>query len=232
MQSIEVLQEVLYQAHLNHHEQKQNVILAPDSCQIHTNLSYNKDFYCFAGPTMTKLCNWSECVIYLNSYKFKSSEPIIFAIGKAAIFKDDEVLEEALSTKDIESSKAKALGRKVVGFDEQVWSRESLWISDLTLLQKALQNDDVMKELLSTGSRVIVEAAKHDLIWGAGLGAVEVCNSRQEYPWKGRNELGNSWARVRKFLVNTFEANPSKSSDIDLSKLTSIENINLFFTWF
>ncbi|KAJ3065437.1 hypothetical protein HDU98_011204 [Podochytrium sp. JEL0797] len=100
-------------------------------------------------------------------------------------------------------SVAKALGRRVQDFDAAVWAIDSLWISDLVLLIKVLNNAGVLRELLQTRDLMICEASPRDTLWGIGVGAknTDVCLHPQK--WRGRNELGKSWMRVRDYLLAT-----------------------------
>ena len=66
---------------------------------------------------VTKACfsQWYESPFEQNGILFKTAEHYMM-FEKAKLFKNDQLLEEIVNAKD--PGKAKALGRKVVGFDE------------------------------------------------------------------------------------------------------------------
>ncbi|KAI8911161.1 hypothetical protein EDD86DRAFT_134090 [Gorgonomyces haynaldii] len=164
-------------------------------------LAYNDNRYCFTGPSKTKLDNWSPCHLKLQGVDMGTSEQAIFLVGKAGIFGDKETLTLGLS-QIWTPKKAKMMGRDVKGFDPETWATESLWISDLVLLMKALQDEECLKELMSTGKRQIAEASRFDKLWGVG------CESKnalvKDWPQDG-NQLGKSWMRVRDYIQKTLE---------------------------
>jgi ribA/ribD-fused uncharacterized protein len=129
---------------------------------------------------------WSGHPFVVDGVRYATAEHFMMA-GKARLFGDAPMLDEILQAKSPAS--AKALGRKVAGFDEQTW-RKGRW--DIVVqgnTAKFGQHDDLRAFLLNTGDRVLVEASPFDRIWGIGMAAK---NSAVENPsqWKGLNLLG------------------------------------------
>ncbi|KAJ3015132.1 UNVERIFIED_CONTAM: hypothetical protein HDU68_012872 [Siphonaria sp. JEL0065] len=184
-------------------------------------VSYNSYVYAFQVHTTIPQSENS-------TGQFNSSETIIFAAAKAALFHDTETLATILADPSMSPKDAKALGRIVSNFDPDVWAKESLWISDLTLLIKALFNPTMMQELLSTRGMLICEASPRDVIWGIGAPAKQVRVALVPRDWKGRNELGKSLARVRDYLLRVLEAEMVG----DVAFLVDREKVVLFFSWF
>lgn len=91
---------------------------------------------------------------------------------------------------------AKALGRNVRGFDEQVWLQHRYDIVVRANQAKFSQNPSLNEYLLQTGSRVIVEASPVDSIWGIGL-AQDHADVNNPNLWKGLNLLGFALMQVR-----------------------------------
>ncbi|KAJ3096640.1 Infection Response protein [Physocladia obscura] len=193
-------------------------------------ISYNSYVYAFSGAAQSTLSNWYPCRINIKSHVFSTSETVIFAACKAALFNDAVTLAAVLQDARMSPRDAKAIGRTVSGFDAETWMRESRWISDLVLFIKCIGNEAVLVELMKTrGMDWICEASTHDRVWGVGAGAknTEICLNPQN--WKGANELGHSWIRVRQYLERVLESGDNDNID---EFLVDQDKVNLFFSWF
>ena len=95
---------------------------------------------------------------------------------------------------------AKAIGREVRNFDQQVWERHRFDIVVEGNLGKFGQHEALKEFLLGTSDRILVEASPVDRIWGIGLAAD---NADAENPnlWKGLNLLGFALMEVRNRLT-------------------------------
>lgn len=120
--------------------------------------------------------------------------------GKARLFGDLETLEEIL--KATEPKTAKALGRKVRGFDDQLWKANARRIVTEGNLAKFGQNESLKAFLIGTGSQVLVEASPSDRIWGIGLGASDP-RANDPATWLGTNLLGFALMDVREALARS-----------------------------
>ena len=116
---------------------------------------------------------------------------------KAALFEDEEHREQILVAGS--PGAAKALGRKVRGFDDKRWREKRTEIVVRGNLAKFSQHVSLREHLLRTGNAVLVEAAPRDQIWGIGLGAK---NAKANDPaqWRGQNLLGFALMEVRSSL--------------------------------
>ena len=124
---------------------------------------------------------------------------------KARLFGDDEVREKIATA--VGPGKAKALGRQVHGFREEVWVEHRFGIVVTGNHAKFSQNEELRSYLVTTGTKVLVEASPGDRIWGIGMGKD---NERATDPmrWRGLNLLGFALMEVRAHL---FES-PSRTS--------------------
>ena len=113
---------------------------------------------------------------------------------KARLFGDQMIRESILNART--PRKAKSLGRKVSGFDENVWSQHRFDIVVAGNRGKFSQNEQLGEFLRCTGSKVLVEASARDRIWGIGMDEnnVNVENPRER---KGLNLLGFAVMEVR-----------------------------------
>jgi ribA/ribD-fused uncharacterized protein len=64
---------------------------------------------------------------------------------------------------------------------------------------KFAQNDELRRYLLSTGSRVLVEASPLDRVWGIGLAEDDQWATAPSR-WRGKNLLGLALLKVRERL--------------------------------
>ena len=75
-------------------------------------------------------------------------------------------------------AQAKEIRRQVSPFDENVWKIERYNALYQTVLIKFQQSKDLLKLLLETGNRYVVEAADYDPIFGIGLSKFNSSKSR------------------------------------------------------
>jgi len=121
------------------------------------------------------------------------SEKAIMAT-KAALMGDLEILQSINDADDPKS--CKALGRGVRGFDEELWQLHLEETAFEVVRQKFAADRSAQKVLLSTGDKILAEAAPNDCIWGIGL---SLRDARVKCPeeWRGRNILGYALMRAR-----------------------------------
>lgn len=91
---------------------------------------------------------------------------------------------------------AKAAGRTVRDFDDDVWARKRFEIVVRGSTHKFAAHLDLREYLLRTGSRVLVEASPRDRLWGIGMGARNE-NAENPAAWRGLNLLGFALMEAR-----------------------------------
>lgn len=116
---------------------------------------------------------------------------------KAVMFGDIANASRIMQEKD--PRKQKQLGRKVEGFIKEEWDKAAIGIVTKGNIAKFEQNPGLLKELLATGNKVIVEASPKDPIWGIGLDEYDALRTPQS-EWKGTNWLGISLMAARTHL--------------------------------
>lgn len=151
-----------------------------------------------------------------KSFECWFSEASIMAC-KAALFGDKETFDKILKAQ--RPGQAKALGRQVQGFDDNVWLKHVEETAYEVVLQKFRSDTRLATVLLKTGNAVIVEAAPDDRIWGVGLPKSDprVYDPEQ---WQGRNILGFALMKAREALKSPVVATdePSKEESAESSK--------------
>lgn len=141
----------------------------------------------------TYLSNWYKCSFKDGQFSYPSSEAYLMA-HKALLFGDTASANKIVKTSD--PKEQKALGRLVKGFNEALWNQHKFNIMVQGLLLKFEQNEGLKKQLLATGTKILVEGSPHDKIWGVGLHYNDelILNEKN---WKGENLLGKALMEVR-----------------------------------
>lgn len=124
---------------------------------------------------------------------------------KAALFSDTATLElilEENTNPDTNPGVIKALGRKVMPFDQDEWVAHREEIVYLGSMHKFEQNEELKKTLLETGELILVEASPLDRIWGIGFGEKRAMEVTERW---GLNLLGKALMRSREELLKKQE---------------------------
>lgn len=131
-----------------------------------------------------------------NGLKFFNAEQFMM-YHKAKLFNDSEIMEKII--KETNPRAIKEYGRQVKNYIDDIWvdAREEVVI--LGNYYKFTQNDRILKELMSSIGKELVEASPVDRIWGIGLSEHdEKCLDKSK--WRGLNLLGNCLMKVREVL--------------------------------
>jgi ribA/ribD-fused uncharacterized protein len=147
-----------------------------------------------AGPHM--LSQWWPSPFEVEGVTYATAEHYMMA-EKARLFGDEELRQQILIAPH--PNAAKGLGRRVMGYDQDVWEtcRYSIVVSGN--LAKFSSDPGLTDYLLSTGERVLVEASPLDRVWGIGLTADDPRVTQPEH-WQGLNLLGFALMEVRQQL--------------------------------
>jgi ribA/ribD-fused uncharacterized protein len=140
---------------------------------------------------LTKIQSPEGCA--LPNFTFNCSEQL-FMMEKALFFNDYEAAFFMAACEN--GGSVKAIGRKVLNFDEKAWYDVSYEKMLMACKAKFAQNAVLAEQLKATGERIIVEASPTDLIWGVGLHEDDplILNERN---WRGENRLGRVLMEVR-----------------------------------
>jgi ribA/ribD-fused uncharacterized protein len=130
--------------------------------------------------------NMSEHRIDIDGSTYPTVEHYFQAM-KAKEFKDDEIYEKLLKAKSAKA--AKALGKKVKGFEKEVWDAKKDGIMQVGIRTKFVQHPELRKQLQETGDRIIGEADARNTYWGIGT---SMTSEKAKHPtkWRGQNRIG------------------------------------------
>jgi len=136
---------------------------------------------------------WFQADFEVDGIKFNCAEQYMM-YKKALTFNDVEIAKKIMN--EPQPNNQKALGRKVSNFDVETWERVAKDVVYKGNYAKFTQNTHLLKELMSTGDRIIVEASPVDKIWGIGMHENDEGVENQEN-WKGKNWLGEVLTKLR-----------------------------------
>jgi len=143
----------------------------------------------YGGP----FSQWAACKFTARNVVFNCAEQYMMAM-KASVMEDDETAEKIM--KSFNPKEQKKLGRQVKNFDAARWDRLKYDIVLKGNFYKFRQNPGLMRHLMDTEDKIIVEASPYDRIWGIGLG-MEDKRIYDESQWQGENLLGKVLMEVR-----------------------------------
>lgn len=149
-----------------------------------------------AGVGDWVLSQWWEAPFTVDGTTYRTAEHWMMA-EKARVFGDDAAVPAILAARS--PGAAKALGRKVTGFDGAVWEQVRSAIVRAGNIEKFGQNPPLRDWLLATGDTVLVEASPRDRIWGIGMAASNPDAGRVA-AWRGENLLGFALMEAREHL--------------------------------
>jgi ribA/ribD-fused uncharacterized protein len=132
------------------------------------------------------LSQWWPARFTLDGTTYPTAEHFMM-VNKARLFGDDGIATRILAAGDPRA--AKAMGRQVRGFDEDLWASHRYGIVVRGSTAKFAQNPELRDYLLGTGERVLVEASPFDRVWGIGLAATDE-RAHRPAAWLGHNLLG------------------------------------------
>ena len=153
---------------------------------------------CFHNPDEDNgfLSNWYLSAFSVDGLTFSSMEQYMM-YKKAVCFGDDEISAQILETEEV--TEIKVLGRKIAGYDDNIWNGIRQIVAYQGLIEKFTQNDELKNKLLKTGKSVLAECAVKDTIWGIGL-SMRDPDRLEMTKWKGQNLLGYALMMVRERL--------------------------------
>jgi ribA/ribD-fused uncharacterized protein len=114
---------------------------------------------------------------------------------KAARFRDKETLLRVLASDS--PKEQKRLGKLTSGFTDGSWDEVKSKVVETGNIAKFGQNEKLKRVLLSTGDRLLCEAASKDRVWG--IGYTQKHAMEHERHW-GENRLGKALMMVREHL--------------------------------
>lgn len=148
------------------------------------------------------LSQWWPAPFTVDGITYATAEHFMMA-AKARLFRGEVLVPrilEAPSPRD-----AKALGRAIQGYDEDLWAASRYGIVVEGNMAKFAQDPVLRAYLAATAGRILVEASPEDGVWGIGLAADDNRAARPS-EWEGLNLLGFALMDVRDHLAEVAPA--------------------------
>jgi ribA/ribD-fused uncharacterized protein len=139
---------------------------------------------------------WWPAPFVVDGITYATAEHYMMA-EKARLFADEPARARIIQAAS--PKQAKALGRRVNGFDEAAWAAARFDLVVAGNAAKFGQHAALGAFLHDTGDQVLVEASPVDPIWGIGLGAADP-RATDPAQWRGLNLLGFALMAVRSQL--------------------------------
>ena len=139
------------------------------------------------------LSNFHSCEFEIDGVGYLSVEHYL-CYQKALLYDTEEVANEifAMTEPNLQKQRAKRLAK----FDQLSWNRKAGDILKTALSAKFAQNENLLRQLISTGDTVIGEACAHDTMFGIGL-SLQNPNAMNVARWRGKNLQGTTLMAVR-----------------------------------
>ena len=116
------------------------------------------------------------------------------------LFDNVDIAQRIMETED--PSVHKMLGREIIGFNEEKWNLHKYQFVLNANLAKFSQNQPLKDFILSTGSKILVEASPYDKIGGIGMNANDE-NITNPSLWQGQNLFGIALIQVRDIIKSS-----------------------------
>lgn len=145
------------------------------------------------------LSQWYPSRFVIDGVRYATAEHYMMA-AKARLFGDDLLCASILRAAT--PGEAKALGRRIEGFDEATWCAHRFAIVVEANIAKFGQSEPLRAFLLATGERVLVEASPQDRVWGIGVARTDP-DAADPARWQGLNLLGFALMAARARLRET-----------------------------
>ncbi|APA10083.1 hypothetical protein sscle_05g048530 [Sclerotinia sclerotiorum 1980 UF-70] len=126
-----------------------------------------------------------------------------FQAVKAWVVKDRSKFMQIAHTRS--GLEAKKLGNAIKDLPVARWDQISRHVMADALYFKFNHNADIRNELISTGSKVLIEA-RDDRVWASGIKTVKATAKTPISEWQGQNKLGEELMRLRHFFRGLDQA--------------------------
>ena len=156
--------------------------------------NHNNTLHLFWGGPFSQ---WIGSEFELHGVTFNCAEQAMM-FAKASLFKDDQAIKDIMNTH--RPDQQKAIGRKVMGFNDNDWFEHAQDVVTCANYAKFTQDAKLNKYLLGTSNSWIVEASPYDKIWGIGLSESDP-DAQLPSKWQGTNYLGECIMEARDAIV-------------------------------
>lgn len=172
------------------------------------------EHFCYFFGKNSPFSNFHPAKFVLDGMEYSCSEQYMM-YQKAKLFNDEEEANNILKATD--PFEMKRCGRRVKGFENDVWYKYCVGIVKKGVKAKFKQNPHLEKALIDTFPRILAEATPRGPLWGIGLGLSDPL-IRNRNTWRGDNWLGYLLTDVRNQIMEEkgmFSSVASGTQDAD-----------------
>lgn len=132
------------------------------------------------------LSQWYECDFIVDGTEYHTAEQYMMA-QKALLFNDKKSFYKIMAADS--PREYKTIGRKIKGFNQDVWDKHKYDIVYKGNYAKFSQNEALRHFLEHTEDKILVEASPFDEIWGIKM-SMDNLDINNPEKWNGQNLLG------------------------------------------
>uniref|UniRef100_A0A914NMI4 NADAR domain-containing protein n=1 Tax=Meloidogyne incognita TaxID=6306 RepID=A0A914NMI4_MELIC len=151
----------------------------------------------FYSSTKThfQLSNFHPCEIFINNYKYSSSEHYYQQRKAATLGASQELIDSIPKyTCALAKYSAKKLEKEATIDQLEEWQKIKIEVMKRALFSKFSQNTNLLSILMETGDAILVEASPSDNFWGAGTYEATILREKR---WPGANVMGKLLSNLR-----------------------------------
>ena len=174
-----------------HYHRKNLHTLPEDLDPIESTSKTNDTIIGFFGE-LHPFSNFYPCKFTCDEQEFHSSEQFIQM--KAAEYFEDKIAKERIMNAS-DAQECKEIARDINNFNKKEWSTVAEELCEPGILQKFLQNETLLRFLMETGNKTIVESS-WDEVWGMGqhIRSKDALNKKK---WTSNGLLGKILMGIR-----------------------------------
>jgi ribA/ribD-fused uncharacterized protein len=153
-------------------------------------------FFFTGNPALNdtkEFSNMFEAPMQVEGVTFPTVEHY-FQWSKAKQFGDAGAQAKIMKTPSPKS--VKSYGKKVTGFDADVWGEKSVQVMRTGVKAKFMQHPELLKKLMDTGVRPLAEADPRSKFWGIGTSS-DTSKAKKPDLWPGKNMMGKILMELR-----------------------------------
>ena len=149
----------------------------------------------------SNLSNFYRAQFVVGGKIFSSSEQY-YQFRRANHIGNLEIASSILATDD--PVEQRRLGRRLESKEESWNDIKAEEVMEEAVKEKFQQNPNLLRELISTSNKQLVECNVHDTFWGSGI-RLDSDQARDRSKWKGKNVMGNVLHKVRDCLKINYK---------------------------
>ena len=164
----------------------------PEPFSLRKNCEIQSDRRVVFFGRYSPLSNHHPCRFKVGEKEYNCGEQFLMS-EMALLFKDTQTADRIMQC--VSPVKMIALGHQVKNFSQETWDSKAVDLVQKGLREKFRQNSSLLKSLLQTGTRELVEGNGCASFWGSNLSVED--STTVDMAYEGQNNLGKMLMRIR-----------------------------------